>query len=155
MHKDAGLGRMDTGYALVIDVTDGAAIVSVFGELDLCVSADLEASLVERENAGRPVVADMSECRFIDASVVTALLRARGRLGDRLCIVAPEGCATHRLLQIVELVGPLRVYPSVREALGSEASAPVRTLEAAPTTVTHFVPSDVPRRRARRFLRAL
>jgi hypothetical protein len=117
MHDDANLRMAGRGYAIIRDVTEALAIVWVFGDVDFSVSWDLDAAIVESDSPARTVVANMAECRYLDASVVTVLLRAHRRLGDRFRIVAPAGCATRRLLGIVQLADKLWLHASLPSAL--------------------------------------
>jgi anti-anti-sigma factor len=96
-------------HALVRDVTKFGVVVYAFGELDLCVSSDFEQFLLESAPYGRAVVVDLSECRYIDASAVSALLRVRARLGDRFRIIAPPKCIAYRIFEILALTKILGV----------------------------------------------
>jgi anti-anti-sigma regulatory factor len=105
-------------HAFVRDITKFGVVAYAFGELDLCVSADFEQFLLESAPYGRALIVDLSECRFIDASAVSALLRVRRRLGDRFHIVARPGCIAYRILEILGLAKdfgvqkrPLRLSP--------------------------------------------
>lgn len=126
MRNNTTLRKIADAHALVRDVTESGVVVSAFGELDFLVSPELERSLREGATHGLPLVVDMSECRFIDASVITVLVRMHGLLGDRFNIVAPPGCNTRRVLDLVELSERLSMYSSVRAALGGLGPRSVR-----------------------------
>jgi hypothetical protein len=135
MHDDANLPVAGRGYAIIRDVTEAQAIVWVFGDLDFSVAWDLDAAIVESDSSARTIVANMAECRYLDASVVTILLRAHRRLGDRFRIVAPAGCATHRLLDIVYLTDKLWVHGNLPSALHPAPRRPVGHRRAKPSPI--------------------
>lgn len=81
-------------FGLLIDNTDGDAVVKVTGELDLQTAPQLQSRLLELVAAGTSrVTVDMAETDFIDSTGLHALIVAvrelRGRGGD-LVVRAPS-----------------------------------------------------------------
>ena len=76
-----------------IELNDGSPFVlRISGELDLSNIEMLDEALGRAKDAGKPVLVDLSECRFIDTTVLARLIRAarpqsNGR--PRLAIVHP------------------------------------------------------------------
>ncbi len=100
-----------------VDTTqrDGTLRVELSGELDIATSAEVEARLVELEDADPPdrVVIDLRAVSFLDSTGLSLLInadrRARGA-GRRLTVVSGTGVprrilltsGVDRLLEIVE-----------------------------------------------------
>jgi anti-anti-sigma factor len=89
-----------------------AAIVTLRGEHDLG-SKPETAQALEDASRCRNVLVDLSECTFIDSSVISALLQASNKLTKRdglLELVIPEG--THQAVRnVFELMGLQRLLP--------------------------------------------
>jgi anti-sigma B factor antagonist len=91
---------------LKIEERGKVAVASVRGELDISNSpatGDAIASEVRIEARG--LVVDFSELEFLDSSAISMLFSLARRLGERrqeLRVVAPEGAAVARVLDIVE-----------------------------------------------------
>jgi anti-anti-sigma factor len=91
-----------------------AAIVSLHGEHDLATSAALAETL-------RPlygdVLVDLSDCSFVDSTVIRALITAAQELdreGHSLSLVVPpENASIGRTLELVRIGELLRVHPRV------------------------------------------
>jgi anti-anti-sigma factor len=89
------------------------AILEVCGEHDMATAQDIVLAL--RGLHGN-VLVDLSECTFIDSTVIRALLddlRARSREGQRLdLIVPPLNTQIRRTLQVSGIQELLSVYDS-------------------------------------------
>ncbi|MBC5810072.1 MAG: STAS domain-containing protein [Candidatus Eremiobacteraeota bacterium] len=100
-----------------------AIIVRVSGDLDLSNSAEFERALdVARDGREGPIVLDFGDCRYIDSSIVSVVVRCRRSVGRRLRVVCATGSTVMRILEVLRLIGPLDVVPSVDEALAAPAS---------------------------------
>jgi len=116
MDREPELLAPDLGYALVRDRTAQGSVAYAFGELDLSTASAFESFLLDTAAGPWPVVAELSECRFIDASIVSVLIRVRDGLGDAFRIVAPRTSCARRLLGILDLIEPLGVHETQRSA---------------------------------------
>jgi anti-sigma B factor antagonist len=102
----------DAEPAIVVETPgpDGyAASVALVGEHDLATAPELAEAL--RETAG-PVLVDLSQCTFIDSTVIGALVRAHRGLqahGHRLDVRAAEGTQVRRALDVAGVATVLRV----------------------------------------------
>jgi anti-sigma B factor antagonist len=111
-------------------------VVSLRGEQDMNTAIDLAEALAAAGAAGDgDVVVDLSKVQFMDAAIVTALVRARNILRSQsraLMLRAPSGFAG-RLLYLCGLAGPIGPLPAeadralpriVRRPPSARASAP-------------------------------
>ena len=109
----------------------GVPVVTAHGDLDLAAkprlreqlqqAAAAEAGQVAEGNRFPAVVVDLSGLSFMDAAGLGVLLEHRSVLRERggdLWLVAPEGGAAHRLLEIVGLDKLLRIHPDRASAIG-------------------------------------
>jgi anti-anti-sigma factor len=108
-------GSVESGH-----YAPGLAFVRLRGEHDLFSEATLTSALdraVEHSN----VLVDLSECTFMDSTVITLLIRAAQAAearGERLVLAIPPGqTAVARVAQIVHLGEFMPVYSSTDEAL--------------------------------------
>jgi anti-sigma B factor antagonist len=99
------------------------AVASVRGELDVSNSSatgDAIASEVQIEARG--LIVDFSELEFLDSSAISMLFSLARRLGERrqeLHVVAPQGDAVARVLDIVEFGRAAPVHESLDDALAA------------------------------------
>ncbi len=97
-----------------------AAIVAVFGEIDMATAPEL-ASAIESvgDGAGR-VVVDLSEVTFLDSSGLNALVHCQRALEARQIafrVVSPANHLIRRVFEIAQLTVPLGLVESLGEAL--------------------------------------
>jgi anti-sigma B factor antagonist len=96
---------------------DGAAAIFVLrGEHDIDTAPRLRAELERALADGGPVLVDLSQTRFIDSTVLGALIYGHERR-QPFALVVPPGCPAHRLCEIVELGGIVPTFPSHADAL--------------------------------------
>jgi anti-sigma B factor antagonist len=120
MEPDSTQSRRGEPTAAVVDVElhppsapGFAAIVRLVGEHDLATSTSFRDAL-ERINGN--VLVDLSECSFIDSSVIGVLVgdhRARIKEGQRLELLAPREGTVARTLDVSGVPGliPVRTAP--------------------------------------------
>ena len=101
------------------ELTQGAAVVHVAGELDLATASKLEDALAELSSAADPVVVNLSECTFLDSAGMRVLLTAARRLAgeDRSLRVVTAESRILRVLEITAVDTLIAVHPSVEAAL--------------------------------------
>lgn len=96
--------------AVVVEDTAAAVVVRVLGELDYSSSSQLEAALEQTQSSGeREVVVDFTDCRYIDSTVLTVLVRASKKAGDSLRVVIPLGAHIRRIFAITNLDRMIRI----------------------------------------------
>jgi anti-anti-sigma factor len=115
----------DSGYTVDFDPVDGALLVVASGELDLAAAPRL-ATVLSMATAGTEpsVVLDLTEVDFIDSTALGAIMHASTEAeatGKSMLVVALDG-PVRRLLEITNLTGRFRVYPSREEALAAAAA---------------------------------
>jgi anti-sigma B factor antagonist len=109
-----------------------AAIVTLRGEHDLGSKPEVVRALVVASGC-RYVLVDLSECTFIDSSVISALLQASNRLTKRdglLELVIPSG-AHQAVRNVFELMGLQRLLP-----IHETRAAAITYLDAPPPATT-------------------
>jgi len=98
----------------------GIAFVALHGEHDLS-SKQCLADALAAASAKRDVLVDLSDCTFMDSSVIAALFRARQTLnerGGRLELVIPQSATTiKRVADVTLLAAILPIHESRSAAL--------------------------------------
>jgi anti-anti-sigma factor len=99
------------------------AVASVRGELDISNSAQTgDAIAAELQIEARGLIVDFSELEFLDSSAIGMLFSLARRLGERrqqLHLVAPQGAAVGRVLDIVEFDRAAPVHATLEDALAA------------------------------------
>ncbi len=112
-------------YDVWHDPADGALLVCASGELDLAAAPRLATVLSMASSSSEPcVVLDLSEVDFIDSTALGAIMHASTEVeaaGKRMLVVALDG-PVRRLLEITNLTGRFRVYPSRDDALAAASA---------------------------------
>jgi anti-anti-sigma factor len=109
----------DTTFDIAGSQTDGVAMVSVTGEIDLA-NADAMQAVVAR-TATQTVVLDLTDVTFLDSSGIRAIDRARrGLLSEERSplVVSPPGTPSAWTLRVAGFDGGL-VVESVDAALAT------------------------------------
>ncbi len=94
----------------------GAAVLALFGELDVASSAILEDELAHLGPAPA-VVLDLRELDFIDSTGLGVLVKTHQRMrerGDRLAVIEGDG-QVKRLLELTGLDQQLTIVASAAE----------------------------------------
>ena len=97
----AGPGLFD----VEVDVQAGEIVLTLHGELDLFTQPVLAAALADLHSTFSPIVLDVSDLAFIDASSIGLIVRARmlaRRRGSDLVLRSPRQSLL-RLLSLMEL----------------------------------------------------
>jgi anti-anti-sigma factor len=105
-----------------------ASVVHVFGEATFADTAAFESMIGGAIRIGRPVIADMCECSYMDCATIGVLVRAAKSLGDLFHIALPKHSQGYRMLELTGLVKALLVHESVDDALLNPK--PVATLRS-------------------------
>jgi anti-anti-sigma factor len=104
-------------FATVLEEIGDKWVVHVFGDVDLACALEFEAAIGEAAAYGGPVVVDFRECRYMDSTGLTALVRAVKRYG-RVEAVVTDKSPVWRIMQIT---GFQKVLPIVFESDGVPA----------------------------------
>jgi anti-sigma B factor antagonist len=112
-------------YTVEHDPVEGALLVTAAGELDLAAAPRLATMFSVAAASAEPcVVLDLSAVDFIDSTALGAIMHASTEVeagGKRMLVVALDG-PVRRLLEITNLTGRFRVYPSRGEALAAASA---------------------------------
>jgi anti-anti-sigma factor len=90
---------------------EGACTVTVQGEIDVFNVGTFEQAL-ERACGSKYVVVDLRQCRYIDSSTISALIRVRKKTGDKMRIVANGLGGVRRVLSLTHLEDVIPVVSS-------------------------------------------
>ena len=93
---------------------DGVCTVTVKGEIDVFNVSVFEEAL-ERACGSKYLIVDLRQCRYIDSSTVSALIRVRKKTGDKMRIVANDLGAVRRVLGLTHLEDVIPVVSSPGE----------------------------------------
>ena len=109
-----------------IEVTDeaGIAVVAMFGEHDMSTAEAVAAQIDRLLDAGSRIVVDLAEARFVDSTVVGALVEghrrasADGRDHDLAAVVTPR-TPPQRTWNLLRLDERVPTFPTRREAIAA------------------------------------
>jgi anti-anti-sigma factor len=109
--------------AVEVDLSlPGVAFVTLHGEHDLSSKQHISQA-VAQAGARRDVFVDLSECTFMDSTVIASFFRARTQLelrNRRLeLIIPPTAIAVRRVAEVTVLNAILRIHESRDAALAS------------------------------------
>jgi anti-sigma B factor antagonist len=115
----------DRGYNVEHDPVEGALLVTASGELDVAAAPRLATVLSIASAGAEPcVVLDLTDVDFIDSTALGAIMHGATEAeatGKQMLVVALDG-PVRRLLEITNLTGRFRVYPSREDALAALAA---------------------------------
>jgi anti-anti-sigma factor len=97
---------------------DGYVAVALRGEMDMANAADVAAALTAAIGREPLIIVDLAGLKFIDASGIAALVRARNyarQAGGDLFLCAPQAQAL-KVLGVIRPVNTFAVHASVEEA---------------------------------------
>ncbi len=73
------------------------------GDFDIFSSGELEEQIHARASSGDPLSIDLTQCTYVDSTILTVLVRAANAYGDRLEILAPSSGNVARILALTKL----------------------------------------------------
>jgi anti-sigma B factor antagonist len=126
---------------LTISDYGGRVVVALRGELDVIDAEAVTAVLAAAADRESVVVVDLAGLTFIDASGITALVRARRHArhtGSDLVLAAPQR-QVRRILALTQQADAFSLHADVAEAIGTMggfAAVAAVTALGAPFTVT-------------------
>jgi anti-sigma B factor antagonist len=109
---------MDAGLVIRVRREPGYAVVMVAGELDIATVAGLRERLFELAGGGRPLIVDLDQVSFMDASglgVIVGAARRAATHGASLHV----SCSQHRIRHLFHLTGLDRQIPLARTLAGA------------------------------------
>ena len=121
--------------AIVRENLADAVVVHAFGELDLQTAPELERAIEQARDEHEVVVVDFSECRYLDSTTLSVLVRAAKVLGRRLRLIVPSGTLIARLLAMTQLDTVLCVVTSLEAATASISFSDSSPIASTPVTL--------------------
>jgi anti-anti-sigma factor len=103
----------------VHDSLPAADVLRVFGELDFGNSRKFAAALERAARLDHPLAIDLTKCRYMDASAISVLVRARSAMSSRLSVVADPNGIPKRVLALTNVEDELDIAPTVADALAT------------------------------------
>jgi anti-anti-sigma factor len=83
-------------------------VLSLIGEYDMYSSAELASEIDCRLSESGSLCVDFTRCTYVDSSILTLLIRAVKRYGNRLQMIVPSDGNVARLFSVTHLD---RVFP--------------------------------------------
>src|SRR5581483_9343559 len=113
-----GLGR-EVGQSpdLLVDHAKLGAthVMSIKGEIDISTAGTFESELARAVDA-KSLVVDLSKCRYLDSSAISAIFRVHRKSGGRMRLVVTNKMV-RRVVEVTKLDTIIPVYSSLEEAL--------------------------------------
>ncbi|HEV8353586.1 MAG TPA: STAS domain-containing protein [bacterium] len=95
-------------------------VMEIMGEVDIANAQEFETALDRAVNSGPALVVSLEDTSYFDSKGIHVLLLFAGRLarsGQHLALVAKDGSAPRRLLEIAGVPGVVPTYGSIDEAM--------------------------------------
>ena len=105
-------------FVAIRETLPNAEVLHVFGDADIATAPELESSINEIDSS-LPILVNLSECRFIDTTAISVLIRAFKRLGNKFRIVVAPKSHVERVLKITHLPAIMSVSCSLEESLAA------------------------------------
>ena len=90
-------------------------VMSIKGEIDISTASTFETELTRAGDA-KSVVVDLSKCRYLDSSAISAIFRVHRKTGGRMRLVVTNKMV-RRVVEVTKLDTVIPVYSSLEEAL--------------------------------------
>jgi anti-sigma B factor antagonist len=113
----------DVGVAETEQLGPSLWILRLAGEHDLSTAPSLKRALRRIEETGTTIVVDFCDAAFVDSSVIGALVKQQRR-GERLLLVAPEGCRVRRSLEVMGVTLKMPTFENREQALRAASTQP-------------------------------
>jgi anti-anti-sigma factor len=94
-------------------------VITPHGEHDISTQALLRGEIDRVREAGGPLVVDLSRARFIDSTVIGALVLAWQQGGGNFALVAPTNYEGTRLVELIGIGSVIPVYPTRGAAIAA------------------------------------
>jgi anti-anti-sigma factor len=106
---------------LATEQRDGAAVVTISGDLDIMTSPQLDECLMESRGDNRAIILDLSAVEFMDTSALAVIVRHWKKLeaAGRPLILAGARYRYTKTLWITGLAERLTLFDSVEESLAA------------------------------------
>lgn len=99
-----------------------ARVLAIKGELDIGTAGEFAEAIELGLQNGSHLVVDLSECTYLDSTILNVLIRSANAAHGRLGIVVPAAARIRRIFNITGLEGALHLSET-RDALQVRFSA--------------------------------
>ena len=108
------------------ELDEGKVVISIEGELDLSTAPRLERMLSDARDAGhRPLIVDLSFCKFIDSTALRVLNDVNRSLDRARLVIVTEQINILRILELSGMDGAFAIFPTLDSALEPGGTAAV------------------------------
>jgi anti-anti-sigma factor len=88
------------------------------GEVDRSSAAEVEMILTRAVASGDPVIVDLQHAKFVDSSILGAIIKAQKQSGRRgLAVVIPANGEVRRVFDLVDAEAMFVLVPTLRHAV--------------------------------------
>jgi anti-sigma B factor antagonist len=108
--------RVMTREEIVDERLPWAHVLAVYCELDIGSAAWFADAIEDRLRQELPLIVDLSDCPYLDSTILNVLIRASNAEPGRVGIVVPAGTRIRRIFSIAGLEEPLQICET-RDAL--------------------------------------
>ncbi len=84
------------------DSSGNEAVVSIIGEVDIANISDFDSALQTALASNKPVIIDLTQCRYLDSTFVSSLLKTV-KTCPKLRLTAKAGSSTEKVFKITGL----------------------------------------------------
>jgi anti-sigma B factor antagonist len=102
-----------TRFSVQSDETEGTAVVTVSGEVDIATAAAITEAIDEHRAAGRPVLMDLSRVVFMDSTGVRTLIAAAKQSQGQPGQFAIRSSLAPPVQRGLQMMGVLELLPLV------------------------------------------
>ncbi len=95
----------------------GNLVFELSGEHDMATIPEIEPAIIAATNGQPRVVFNLTQCKYVDSSMLSMLIREHALLGERMTIVVPRGGNIGRIFEIARIDHLIKTVHSVDEAL--------------------------------------
>src|SRR4051794_36178972 len=111
---------LGTGFEATERIDTGVRVVVIRGELDIATSPQVRELLSNAASDGdRPIVVDLTDCRFIDSTGLATLLHGTkpAQNGESNVAIVSNGGEVRKLLELTAIDRTIPVFDAVNEAI--------------------------------------
>jgi anti-anti-sigma factor len=104
-----------TPFSVALDGDAINRVLAVSGDIDIFTTPDFVTALEQTVGAER-VIVDLSACRYIDSTGISALFRWQQKTKGKIRLVVGEQDMIRRILQVTRIDQIIEIFPSVDAA---------------------------------------
>lgn len=99
--------RKSQNAAFIHERVGDIEFVHVYGDIDMVNADELEGSISAAYSPKARILADFTNCRYLDSTGLAVLVRAKQNLGEKFSISVAAGSNIERILKLTSLYNVL------------------------------------------------